>query len=177
MAKAKAEHPSTTSVRECGCRRLTVELMPPPFRRLRYGPNDTETVPPIPHDLRNQECLYGYFITDELMEAYWLANPQARPGKLVAIPNEYSVLRVARQLGLDIWIDEKRSTVESIAWFSYTEGGKIQNDRVPAAVRRESFERALGITEKAQWLGTGIHLMLVCVRITHNHLSHCLIHR
>ncbi|KAJ7216604.1 hypothetical protein GGX14DRAFT_391408 [Mycena pura] len=143
-----------------------------PGSQLLYPPptnlTDLEAVPPVPHDLRNREWVYGYIITDELMEAYWLANPQARPGKHICIPNNYSVYGVARQLALDIWIDEKNSEVESIAWYSCTMGGKIRIDKVPTAARREAFEKALGIKEKAQWLSTKIPLILVCVRVMQN---------
>ncbi|KAJ7216606.1 hypothetical protein GGX14DRAFT_442182, partial [Mycena pura] len=125
------------------------QISPPPMNW-----TDLEAVPPAPHELRDQECVYGYIITDELMEAYWLANPQARPGKHICIPNDYSVLCVARDLAFYMWIDQKNSAVESMAWFSYTMGGKIHFDRVPTAPRREAFEKALGIKEKAQWLGT-----------------------
>ncbi|KAJ7454940.1 hypothetical protein B0H11DRAFT_2068205, partial [Mycena galericulata] len=126
----------------------------PPCRQLQ--PNDTETVPPVPAHLCDQECLYGYFITNELLEAYWATHPDTRPGKLFANPKNYTVWCVAHQFGLDIWIDRERDPVEAIAWFSYTDFGVVYSERVPTAARLEPFEKELGITEKAQWLGTGL---------------------
>jgi len=132
-----------------------IELKPPPLNL-----TDLEPVPPVPSELADQESVFGYIITDELMEAYWLANPQARPSKRICFPNDFALYAVASRLSIRIWINEKNSEVESIAWVSFTYGGKIQIDRVPTAARLEAFEKALGIKEKAQWLGTKMPLML-----------------
>lgn len=165
MARDGARNPNS-SVRECGRRRLTEANAT--TSRTPTNWTDLEAVPPVPHELRDQECVYLYIITDELMEAYWLANPQARPGKHICIPNDYSVFCLAGDLAFNMWIDQKNSAVESMAWFSCTIGGKIELDRVPTAARREAFEKALGIKENAQWLGTKRPLIPVCVRAMQN---------
>ncbi|KAJ7895156.1 hypothetical protein B0H14DRAFT_2681447 [Mycena olivaceomarginata] len=132
----------------------------PQAQALRRQPNDTELVPPVPAHLRDQECLYGYFITDQLLQTYWAAHPDARPSNLIANPNNHTVYGVAQQFGLEIWIDRKRDPVDAIAWFSYTDGGEVQTETVPTATSLEPFEKELGITERAQWLGTGLPVML-----------------
>ncbi|KAJ7218292.1 hypothetical protein C8J57DRAFT_1728432 [Mycena rebaudengoi] len=137
---------------------------PPVAPRRQPTCNDTEAVPPVPDHLRGQECLYGYFITNQLLEAYWATHPDARPN-LIFNPNNFTVDRVAQQFGLQIWIDRKRGPVESIAWFSYTDYGEVCIEKVPTAARLEPFEKELGITEKAQWLGTGLPITHVCVNI------------
>jgi hypothetical protein len=135
-----------------------------PQQLSRRQPNDTEPVPPVPAHLCAQECLY---ITDQLLETYWAAHPDARPSDLIANPNNHTVYGVAQQFGLEIWIDRKRDPVDAIAWFSYTDGGEVQTETVPAAKTLEPFEKELGITERAQWLGTGLPVMLVHVNIHH----------
>ncbi|KAF7326531.1 hypothetical protein MVEN_02611300 [Mycena venus] len=125
--------------------------------------DDTEAPPPVPADLRGQECLYGYVVTDQLLKAYWATHdPAAEP------PSEYlfnsykqnTIHDVAEQLGLEIYIDcRPYSDSEDIAWFSYTDGGVVQITEVPTAWRLECFAKELGITERVQWLDTGIPLL------------------
>ncbi|KAJ7750262.1 hypothetical protein B0H16DRAFT_1691619 [Mycena metata] len=85
--------------------------------------DEEETVPPVPDHLREQERLYGYFITDKLLEAYWAIHPGTRPGKNIANPKTYTVLDVACRFGLEPLIDEERGPVDVIASFAYTHYG------------------------------------------------------
>ncbi|KAJ7218294.1 hypothetical protein C8J57DRAFT_275295 [Mycena rebaudengoi] len=125
-------------------------LAPPTSYMYRYRGNH----------LRGQECLFGYFITDQLLEAYWATHPDARPSNPLFNQNNITINVLAQRFGLQIGFDRKRDPVESIAWFSYTDYGLVCIEKVPTAARLEPFEKELGITEKAQWLGTGL-------RITH----------
>ncbi|KAJ7193908.1 hypothetical protein GGX14DRAFT_576761 [Mycena pura] len=122
--------------------------------------DDTEAPPPLPTHLHGQECLYGYVVTDQLLKTYWATHdPAAAP------PSEYlfysykqkAIYDVAKYLGFgfDTHIESHPDT-EDIVWFSYTKGGVVQIMEVPTAPRLECFTKELGITEKVQWLDTGI---------------------
>ncbi|KAJ7750266.1 hypothetical protein B0H16DRAFT_1550118 [Mycena metata] len=134
--------------------------------RCLLQPDEIEKVPPVPAELRHQECLCGYFITDELVKTYWDTHPDARPGYSIANPKNFTVWGVSHQFGLDIGIDNPRDTdegtIETIAWFAYTDYGKVYDGEVPNTARLAPFEKELGITERPRWLDTGFPV--VCER-------------
>ncbi|KAJ7193907.1 hypothetical protein GGX14DRAFT_587239 [Mycena pura] len=133
---------------------LTTKLQIP-----RPETDDTEAPPPVPADLRGQECLYGYVVTDQLLKTYYATHPAAGP------PSEYlfdsykrkTIYDVAKHLGFDFDTHIESypySGKEDIVWFSYTKDGMVQITEVPTALRLECFTKELGITKKVQWLGS-----------------------
>ncbi|KAF8146161.1 hypothetical protein K438DRAFT_1991115 [Mycena galopus ATCC 62051] len=116
-------------------------------------PDEREPAPPIPAHLHGRECLYGYTITDELMEAYRAVHtPHEHPPNdfLLLAHNHTTIYDLAAHLGLRVSIDHLDGH-DDILWFSYTRGGVVQVKQVPIASRLERFAEALGITEKARW--------------------------
>ncbi|KAJ6630359.1 hypothetical protein B0H10DRAFT_2208028 [Mycena sp. CBHHK59/15] len=116
-------------------------------------PDEQEPPPPIPSKLLGSECLYGYTITDEVMETY----------RAVHFPNDHSdndfrrreynhaaIHSVATRLGLKVFIDHPHGH-DNVIWFSYARGGVVQVKQVPSASKLERFATELGIMEKAEW--------------------------
>ncbi|KAJ7134433.1 hypothetical protein C8R44DRAFT_870074 [Mycena epipterygia] len=127
--------------------------------RRRLGPDDTEAPPPVPTSLHGQECLYGYTVTDELIKTYWAAHDIPLPLEyLLTSYKRITISRVAKELGLELHMDcyPYRDGIEDIAWFSYTDRGKVKGMKVPTRSNLECFAIELGITEDAGWIGTGI---------------------
>ncbi|KAJ7717238.1 hypothetical protein DFH07DRAFT_346126 [Mycena maculata] len=116
-------------------------------------PDEREPVPPIPTHLEGRECLYGYTITNELMDAYRVTHtPDVHPANeyLLLSHNHSTIYELATRLGLRVSI-EHLDGHDDILWFSYTRGGVIQVKQVPISSRLERFAEALGIKEKARW--------------------------
>ncbi|KAJ6470136.1 hypothetical protein DFH09DRAFT_1110955 [Mycena vulgaris] len=116
-------------------------------------PDETESPPRIPSKLLGRDCLYGFIITDALMETY----------SALDFPNDYSdshfrrrenariaIHSVAERLGLTVSIDHPHGH-DDIVWFSYAKGGIVRVKQVPIASKLERFATELGITEKAEW--------------------------
>ncbi|KAJ7222480.1 hypothetical protein GGX14DRAFT_558580 [Mycena pura] len=125
--------------------------------RNRKQPDETEAVPPIPAHLRDRECLYGYVVTDALLDAFRVsrAPDQHTPNSLRLAHNHVAVLDLAESMGLQrVYLEYTRG--RDIIWFSYTKGGVVRIEEVPIAPRLERFSKELGITEKAQWLDAGL---------------------
>ncbi|KAJ7504202.1 hypothetical protein B0H11DRAFT_1905480 [Mycena galericulata] len=120
-------------------------------------PKDTEAPPPIPDKLLGRECLYGYIVTDGLMETYRATHhpndPLPNPNLSLAW-NHTAIYNVATSLGLRVFIDHLDT--HDIAWFSYTKRGIVKGKRIPTAPRLEQFAKELGLTEKPQWLDAGL---------------------
>ncbi|KAJ7507238.1 hypothetical protein B0H11DRAFT_2219067 [Mycena galericulata] len=120
---------------------------------------ETEETPPIPAHLEGQECVYGYTVTDSLMDAYYAKNPTTtHPPSDTYLRDAYkhrTLKQVARQLGLKISIETNYGR-DDIVYFADTLGGVIKVYQVPTAPRLERLANELGITEKAQWLDTGV---------------------
>ncbi|KAJ6568398.1 hypothetical protein DFH09DRAFT_1467390 [Mycena vulgaris] len=104
---------------------LSPQAQAPPGRQ----PIDKEAVPPIPAQLHDQECLYGYFITDQLLETYWTTHPDTRPARRMGYPITYTIYRVAKQFGLDIWIDRKRAQLKLLCGFRTPRVAKSKSRR------------------------------------------------
>ncbi|KAJ7750284.1 hypothetical protein B0H16DRAFT_1460836 [Mycena metata] len=113
---------------------------------LPLEPSERDPFPPVTSHLCHQECLYGYSLTNELLETYWATHPAPKPTPFCN----------ASRFGLDLLIDEGRGSVDPIAWFAYTHYGKVYSLQlglhVPTAARLAPFEQELGIKEKAKWL-------------------------
>ncbi|KAK7062264.1 hypothetical protein R3P38DRAFT_692192 [Favolaschia claudopus] len=120
-----------------------------------------EPVPPIPEDLlkTGNECLYGFTIPEELIEAYCMARPPAH--QLSALRRKLdrtALYRLAESHGLrnDFGIAYYHGLHDDILWFSNTRYGVIRIPEVPTVSRLERFAKALGIEEKPQWLDAHI---------------------
>ncbi|KAJ7076066.1 hypothetical protein B0H15DRAFT_603439 [Mycena belliarum] len=129
---------------------------PPPSEVAKESP------PPIPDHLAGRECLYGWIITDELMEEHRaMYDPDEHP------PNCYmfraykhnKICSIANQFRFRLFIDDAHYGVEGsedIAWVSYTKHGHIMRDQVPSAERLARFEEAVGIRDKVKWIDAGL---------------------
>ncbi|KAJ7488545.1 hypothetical protein B0H11DRAFT_2230079 [Mycena galericulata] len=132
-------------------------LQPPkptgPQLRARRQPDEKEPPPPIPSKLLGRDCLYGFIVTDDLMETY----------NALDFPNDNTdshfrrrenahtaIHSVAERLGLKVSIDHPQGH-DDIIWFSYAKAGIVQVKQVPIASKLERFATELGITEKAEW--------------------------
>ncbi|KAJ7074071.1 hypothetical protein C8F01DRAFT_1242345 [Mycena amicta] len=114
-------------------------------------PAEKEPTPPIPSELVGRECLYGFVITEDIVNAH-TANASTAPLDLDRRREitQRVIYTVARRLGLNVHIDEPRGH-DDIAWFSYTKGGVVKIKYVPIASSLDSFATELGITQKPAW--------------------------
>ncbi|KAJ7175732.1 hypothetical protein C8R46DRAFT_68080 [Mycena filopes] len=125
----------------------------------RPEPAGLEAAPPIPHELLDRECLYGFTIEPEVIDTYrathhrWIDDPCPKP-LLRHTWNHAAITALADSMDLMVSIDDFGSY---LVWFSYTKGGRIRETRVPTVARLEHFARELGLTtEKPQWHDAGL---------------------
>ncbi|KAJ7057035.1 hypothetical protein C8F01DRAFT_1153163 [Mycena amicta] len=111
---------------------------------------EKEPPPPIPSQLVGREYLYGFIITEELVEVHSALEPSTTPHYRRREITHSAFYNVARRLGLAVYIDEPRGH-DDIAWFSYTKGGIVRVKQIPIASSIERFAMELGIEEKPQW--------------------------
>ncbi|KAJ6632268.1 hypothetical protein B0H10DRAFT_2206646 [Mycena sp. CBHHK59/15] len=137
---------------------VAAHLVQPPKQSVRQvptppQPNDTEAPPPIPAHLNGRECLYGYIVTDQLMERYRATHHphEHSPNRYLRLAwNHTTIYEVARSSGLQVYIEHVEGR-DDVAWFSYTKGGVVKAKQVPIASRLERFAKELGITDEPQW--------------------------
>ncbi|KAJ7912504.1 hypothetical protein B0H13DRAFT_538704 [Mycena leptocephala] len=109
---------------------------------------EKESTPPIPPELVGRVCVYGYAVTDNIIEAYCAAHsPDDNRGKLY---DDRVILRLAARCGLRVSIFRPYGP-DNILWFSYSRGGPVQIKKIPIASRLQDFATELGIMETAKW--------------------------
>ncbi|KAJ7712862.1 hypothetical protein B0H14DRAFT_2704033 [Mycena olivaceomarginata] len=124
---------------------ITVPRAPAPRQ-----PDEKESTPPIPPELVGRVCLYGYTVTDNLIETYRAAHfPDDNHGDLL-LYNDRMIHRLAERCGLNVSIHHAHGH-DHIIWLSYTRGGAVQVKKIPIASKLKRFATELGITETAKW--------------------------
>ncbi|KAJ6486691.1 hypothetical protein C8R45DRAFT_995545 [Mycena sanguinolenta] len=131
----------------------------PPF----HTASEVDTRTPVPDHLRTQECVYGYEVSDAVMQTYFKTRPVHEPPppleSFLWVPyKRFYIQKALDELGLTLSVEDKSSPpgpAEDIVYFAYTFKGEIKSG-VPEPEQLKRFEEELGLTEPPRWHDSGI---------------------
>ncbi|KAF8213838.1 hypothetical protein K438DRAFT_988019 [Mycena galopus ATCC 62051] len=132
------------------------EWAPNPVATVGSQSAESSETPPIPHNLLGRECLYGFAITSQQLDAYLAIHPMDFNPHLCVACNGTTIRDLVDEMDLDVYIEPLDHHDTHILWFAYTKGGVIQDWEIPTPSRLEQFGKKLGLTEQAKWHDAGL---------------------